>query len=218
MNILSKYRFPGIELLDSRGQAGQDVFVLTMLKGKTHGRYIEIGANYPKVINNTYALEKYYNWTGISLDILQWSINQFKEQRANPAILQDAVTADYAEIFKNLGWTDKVVDYASVDIEPSIATYRALVKLLNSGYKFAVITFEHAVYQDPNGTREKSREFLKNAGYDLIVPGIGLHPTGYEFEDWWVHPDLVDMTHVEQFRSNSEFSFWKKYLYGLDAI
>jgi hypothetical protein len=217
MNILSKYRFPGIEVMDySRSQVGQDIFVLTLLKGKTNGRYIEIGANEPENISNTYVLEKSYNWTGISLDIEQWSIDYFEKHRSNPVLLEDATTADYAEIFQNLGWTDKVVDYASVDIEPSIATYHALVKLLDSGYKFSVITFEHANYQDPDGSREKSREFLTNLGYDLLVPDVRIIPDQYEFEDWWVHPNLVDMTHVEQFRSTSEYIFWKKYLYGLD--
>jgi hypothetical protein len=217
MNILSKYQFPGIEVMNySRSQVGQDVFVLTLLKGKTNGRYIEIGAHEPETISNTYVLEKSYNWQGVSLDIEQWSIDYFNEQRTNPALLEDATTADYAEIFQNLGWTDKVVDYASVDIEPSIATYHALVKLLDSGYKFSVITFEHANYQNPDGSREKSREFLTNLGYDLLVPDVRIIPDQYEFEDWWVHPNLVDMTHVEQFRSTSEYIFWKKYLYGLD--
>jgi hypothetical protein len=217
MNILSKYQFPGIELMDSRSQVGQDVFVLSMLKGKTNGRYVEIGANDPQVINNTCSLEKNYNWTGISLDVQQWCKDYFDNQRSNPILLQDATTVDYTEIFRNLGWTDPVIDYASVDIEPSIATYHALVKLLDSGYKCSVITFEHANYLDDTRTREKSREFLTNLGYDLLVPDIRILPDKYEFEDWWVHPALVDMTHVEQFRSTSEYIFWKKYLYGQDT-
>jgi hypothetical protein len=218
MNILSKYQFPGIELMEqSCSQVGQDVFVLTLLKGKTHGRYVEIGAHEPKYINNSYVLEKTYDWQGVSLDNAQWSIDHFKQLRSNPVLLEDATTADYAEIFNDLGWTDKVIDYASVDIEPCIATYQALVKLLNSGYKCAVITFEHANYQDKENSREKSREFLTNLGYDLLVPNIRILPDRFEFEDWWVHPDLVDMVHVEQFRSTSEYIFWKTYLYGVDT-
>lgn len=216
MTPLLKFQFPSIELMDySRSQIGQDIFVLSLLKGKTNGRYIEIGAHDPIIINNSYILEKFYNWTGVSLDLQQWCIDYFNRQRTNPAILQDATTADYAEIFKNLGWTDKVIDYATVDIEPSIATYHALVKLLDSGYKFSVITFEHANYQDPDGSREKSREFLTNLGYDLLVPNVRILSDQYELEDWWVHPDLVDMNHAEQFRSTSEFIFWKTYLYGI---
>jgi hypothetical protein len=217
MNELLKYQFPGIELMDySRSQVGQDVFVLSILKGKQNGKYIEIGAHDPETISNTYVLEKAYNWKGVSLDIEQWSIDYFNRARSNPVLLQDAITADYAEIFKNLGWEDNIIDYASVDIEPSIATYHALVKLLDSGYKFSVITFEHANYQDPDGSREKSRDFLFEMGYDLLVPDVRILVDQYEFEDWWVHPDLVDMDHVEQFRSTSEYIFWKKYLYGLD--
>jgi hypothetical protein len=40
--------------------------------------------------------------------------------------------------------------------------------------------------------REKSREFLSSKGYVLVVNDIS--PDGISnFEDWWVHPDLVDV-------------------------
>lgn len=39
-----------------------------MLDYKRNGTYVEIGCHDPEYINNTYVLEKYFNWTGISLD------------------------------------------------------------------------------------------------------------------------------------------------------
>jgi hypothetical protein len=39
--------------------------------------------------------------------------------------------------------------------------------------------------------REKSREYLRSKGYMLVVDDVS--PDGYwNFEDWWVHPDLVN--------------------------
>ena len=35
----------------------QDIFVLSMLNGKKNGVYVEIGADQPRVISNTYLLE-----------------------------------------------------------------------------------------------------------------------------------------------------------------
>ena len=48
------------------GQAGQDKYVLTMLKNKTNGVFLEIGSNHPIKINNSYLLESKYDWKGIS--------------------------------------------------------------------------------------------------------------------------------------------------------
>ena len=43
----------------------QDIFVLSMLNGKKNGIYVEIGADKPKVINNSYLLESVFDWSGV---------------------------------------------------------------------------------------------------------------------------------------------------------
>ena len=59
-------------------------------------------------------------------------------------------------------------------------------------YRFAVITYEHDHYVDmANKYRQMSREFLGSRGYVLVVNDLS--PDGRStFEDWWVHPDLID--------------------------
>ena len=42
-------------------QAGQDRFVVNILKGKMNGYFLEIGSNSPNHINNTFILEKRFN-------------------------------------------------------------------------------------------------------------------------------------------------------------
>tara|TARA_Y100000768_G_C23458310_1_gene442527 strand:+ start:252 stop:419 length:168 start_codon:yes stop_codon:yes gene_type:complete len=53
-----------------RGQSLQDKFVLNMLKYKKNGYFLEIGSNDPININNTYILEKDYEWNGIMVKSL----------------------------------------------------------------------------------------------------------------------------------------------------
>jgi len=52
----------------SKSQAGQDLFIIAMTQGKSHGTWLEIGCGDPIRSNNTYLLEKKLGWTGISID------------------------------------------------------------------------------------------------------------------------------------------------------
>jgi len=54
----------------SYSQAGQDKFVYALLKNKNQKEcvYLELGANRPIKINNTYNLEL-LGWKGLSIDI-----------------------------------------------------------------------------------------------------------------------------------------------------
>lgn len=52
----------------SNSQAGQDIFVLYVLKQKRNGIYVEIGSNCPISVNNTYILEKNYGWKGLMVE------------------------------------------------------------------------------------------------------------------------------------------------------
>ena len=50
-----KNKFTGAENIENNwSQSFQDMFVLTMLNGKKNGVYVEVGADQPRVISNTY--------------------------------------------------------------------------------------------------------------------------------------------------------------------
>jgi hypothetical protein len=59
----------------SNSQAGQDLFVICLMQGKRQGRWLELGAGMPKGCNNTYLLEKHFDWSGNSIELLTptWS-------------------------------------------------------------------------------------------------------------------------------------------------
>ena len=196
-----KVKFNGaIDIQQNYSQVYQDMFVLTMLNGKRQGRFLEIGCAGPYYGNNTALLEKDFEWTGISIDYDQEAINQFNFKRPTKTLCADATKIDYAELLKN----DKDIDYLQLDCDPPLITYETLLKIPFETHRFAVITFEHDHYADEESDiRNKSRKYLESLGYELIVNNIS--PDDYNsFEDWWVHPDLVDKSIITKMKYLSD--------------
>ena len=169
-------------------QIGQDIFVKRVLQEKTNGVFLDIGGAWPVYLNNTYLLEKEYNWTGASIDLESVYDPLWKESdRTSKFFVQDALTADYEKIITDLlneTGNDRV-DYLSVDLEPPIITLQALRKVPFDKFRFSVITFEHDMYRTDNGhsngqlyTLEESRKMLSDNGYGLVFANMQ--------EDWWV--------------------------------
>jgi len=196
-----KYQFKGVEnIKQNYSQTYQDMFVLTMLDGKKNGTYIEIGAGDAFYGSNTALLDLEFGWGGVSIEYDKKYAENFKQNRASFLINEDAtkiLKTDYINIFKTNNLPVNI-DYLQLDCEPPEITYDILLKIPFDEYKFAVITYEHDYYADPNRNscisctyREKSREYLLSKGYELIINNVA--PDGLcSFEDWWVHPDLVD--------------------------
>jgi tetratricopeptide (TPR) repeat protein len=196
-----RFKFKGIEKIkNNQSQVFQDMFVLMALNGKTKGKYLEIGAHEPIVHSNTYILEKYFDWEGISLEIDSNLVNKFNGTRDNFCLLQDATNADYDKILSdaNLG-TDW--DYLQLDCEPPSNTFSALQQIPFEKYRFAIIIYEHDYYCDETKLyRDKSRKYLESKGYELAVDNISSDDNS-PFEDWWVHPDLVDKDVLSMIKS-----------------
>lgn len=187
-----KYKFTNSDTIEKNySQTYQDMFVLSMLDGKQEGTYVEIGCADPILNNNTYLLEKEFKWNGVSIDINPEEIKKFQKIRNNLALTQDALTLNYAELFNNLNFKHNI-DYLQIDCEPAEITYKVLQQIPFDKYKFAAITYEHDYYADNTKLyREKSRQFLTNQGYIMVVGDIAPDKNS-TFEDWWVHPDLIN--------------------------
>jgi len=206
-----KVKFAGSENIEKNySQCYQDMFVLTMLNGKRNGKFLEIGCAGPFYGNNTALLEKQFEWTGISIDIDQNSINEFSNIRASKTICADATKIDYNEILD-----DGDYDYLQLDCDPPIVTYNTLLKIPFQNHRFAVITFEHDVYYDENSqVQKKSQKYLTSLGYELVVNNIA--PDNHNsYEDWWVHPDLVKRDIIEKMKNISNCAKRAdKYMFG----
>ena len=180
------YKFKGYEKINKNfSQCLQDIFVLTMLDGKTNGTYLEIGSSDPYIGNNTALLEN-LGWTGISIEIDNDLCTLFNNKRKNKCINIDALDYDYSSL-------TGVIDYLQLDCDPPKVTYEILTKLNFDSCDYKVITYEHDYYADDTKLyRDKSREFLKSKGYFLIAGDVAPNDTD-NFEDWWVLPEYIDM-------------------------
>lgn len=196
-----RFKFPGADMIvDNFSHAFQDMFVLTMLKGKQNGKFLEIGCGDPWWGNNTFLLERHYGWNGISIDISKELTDRFALYRKAKIIQGDATMIDYGNLLEG------DYDYLQLDCEPADTTFKALQRIPLQFHKFAVITFEHDWFADDNkAVREESRRYLRSYGYQLVVPNISLDWWG-EFEDWWVHPDLVDSEIIKRMTICSDTS------------
>ena len=172
------------------------MFVLCMLDGKRNGTYWELGADKPRVTNNTYILESQFGWTGNSFDIEKEKVDYFNTQRKNKCIYADATTYDYA----SLGYPEQI-DYLSLDCDPAEITLDCLKQLPLDKHRFSVITYETDVYHDGADYRDEQRQILQSHGYQLVVRNV--MNEGNPFEDWWVDPTVVPEERWKPFKFGS---------------
>ena len=194
-----RYKFKGSEnIKQNYAQVYQDMFILSILDGKEFGSFLEIGGADPFKGNNTYLLEKEYQWGGISIEYNSNLAKKYRENRKAILLETDALSIDYTSLLQQHYPDQYNIDYLQLDIEPAHNTYEVLLKIPFDKYKFAVITYEHDYYVDVTKSfRNKSRKYLQEQGYQMVVNDIS--PDGKSnFEDWWIHPDLVDSSIVEK--------------------
>lgn len=187
-----RHKFPGSSSIERNySQVYQDMFILSMTNGKRNGTFLEIGGAEPFKGNNTALLEKTFDWKGVSIEYDQKFVDRYRQNRSAKLLHDDALLIDYKKLLQQ-NFEGNVIDYLQLDIEPARHTYECMLKVPFDEYKFAVITYEHDYYVDVTKSyREKSREFLSSKGYVLVANDIS--PDGISnFEDWWVHPDLVN--------------------------
>tara|TARA_R110001599_G_scaffold35988_1_gene113335 strand:+ start:1716 stop:4034 length:2319 start_codon:yes stop_codon:yes gene_type:complete len=197
MSKLLKHKFYNYDKIEKNySQTYQDMFVLSMLDGKTNGEYLEIGSADPFEGSNTALLEE-LGWTGISLEIDKEQVNNFKKHRKNPVVLCDANNYDYSNLIG-------VIDYLQVDCEPPSVTFDILTNLPFDKCDFKVITYEHDHYTDVNSKfRELSRLYLQSKGYKIVVGNIAPNDEDC-FEDWYVHPKYIKPSILENMIETSD--------------
>ena len=129
------------------------------------------------------------------IDNIPYEQRNWHTARPNTEFYQtDALTFDYSLV-------PNYCDYLQIDIHPSTNNLK-LLDLVLPDHRFAVVTFEHDVWDHSEASakvRLESRRILHNHGYKMVIcdvtvpPGHG-HGIGNEpidFEDWWVHPDII---------------------------
>lgn len=194
-----RYKFDGLENVKTTySECFQDLFVLMALNGKTSGTFLEIGCNEPIKNNNTYLLEKDFNWKGISIDNNPIVLEDWLKYRNTVPICENALDINYDEILEN-----KIIDYLQIDCNPAQVSLEILYKIPFDKFEFCVITFEHDYYLDVSkSVCELSRQYLSSLGYIMVVGNIS--PNKHKpFEDWWINPKYIDDNIILSLISNS---------------
>ena len=207
-----KYPFSGINLIKNNyAQADQDLFVLSMLDGRRNGTWLEIGCGWPLHISNTALLEFDFGWRGISFDSYQAVLDEWAGVRSNPTTHVCGYNVDFAKLFKDHNITKTDIDYLSIDCDPATQTYDILLRIPFDQYRFAVITFEH----DHDLTvQHNAQMYLTQHGYKLVVCNISDQGIANPYEDWYVHPSLVNPVKVAQhLADDSSPKDYTKYFY-----
>ena len=182
-------KFPGSKnITENHSQSMQDLFVLSMLDGKKNGVYVEVGADRPRVINNTWLLESAYDWMGVSFEIDPVKVDYFNTIRRNKCICADATEFDYKYLFEERNYP-KQIDYLQLDCDPPQVTLQCLNRLPLEDYRFSVITFETDLYAGGGDVQRQQWETLTNLGYQRVAKNV--KNEGNPYEDWWVDPEVI---------------------------
>ena len=193
-----KHQFPGSGGVKFNwSQSMQDMFVLMALDGKKNGVYVELGADLPRIINNTYLLESEFDWSGVSFEYDPEKVTFFNTIRRNKCICDDATTFDYKFLFEERNYP-KQIDYLQLDLDPAEGTLAALKHLPLDDYRFTAITYETDVYRAGADVQDEEIEYLKSYGYELVVRNVANE--GNPYEDWWVDPNVVDRAIIDKLK------------------
>ena len=202
-----KTKFTGAENIENNwSQSMQDIFVMSMLDGKRNGVYVEIGADQPRVISNTYLLEKDFDWSGISFELDADKVAFFNTIRENKCLCEDATLYNYKSLFEELNYP-KQIDYLQLDIDPAEGTLRALKALPLDDYRFSVITYETDVYSSGADIQDEQIEILESHGYQLVAKNVKCE--GNPYEDWWVDPAIVSEDVWKPYKTRIGLDSWE---------
>ena len=202
-----KTKFTGAENIENNwSQSMQDIFVMSMLDGKRNGVYVEIGADQPRVISNTYLLEKDFDWSGISFELDADKVAFFNTIRKNKCLCEDATLYDYKSLFQKSNYP-KQIDYLQLDIDPAEGTLRALKALPLDDYRFSVITYETDVYSSGADIQDEQIEILESHGYQLVAKNVKCE--GNPYEDWWIDPAIVSEDIWKPYKTRIGLDSWE---------
>ena len=197
--------------MNTYSQAAQDIFVLYANKNKKNGYFLEIGSNHPSIHNNSYLLEKEYDWSGLLVEYDNSFESLYKTDRQNSKyIINDARLINYRDFLDNNNFPLNI-DYLQIDLDvdnkSTLDTFLLLNNTIFDKYKFATITLEHDIYTGNYfDTQSITRNILFSRGYKLVFPNVSIFWDGsYKpFEDWYIHPDLVDINLFNKININMD--------------
>ena len=121
----------------SRSQYGQELFIFEELfnEGKTNKVFVEVGANDPIELSNTYYLEK-MGWTGIAFEPITYLCNKWElmcTTKCFPYVIGDEETwIDFEELEGDQSTMSSVAGYGRMDFPHSYTTVKKQMRKLEN--------------------------------------------------------------------------------------
>lgn len=198
------------------GQAAQDYFVMNVWNRKQNGYFVEIGSADAITDNNTYILEKNLNWKGIMVEYNSFELPKYIQHRQNSKhYIADATTLNFKDILDTNKFPS-TIDYLQIDLEVENRSTLSVLEHFDTNvfpyYIFGVVTFEHDIYRgDFFNTRQLSRNIFEKYGYVRVFSDICANKkneiNAMPFEDWYVHPALVNMEYIQKIKRDESLSY-----------
>jgi hypothetical protein len=185
----------------SNSRENQDLFILSVLDNKKNGTYIEIGCGEPINGNNTFLLEKEFNWKGVSIDIDKSLCDSFMMLRKNDILCDDATKLNYDTVFNKYAINNHI-DFLQLDIDPPLNICIEVLKLIDfNKYSFSIIMYEHNLYLGNDEYRKESRRILEGYGYKRVISDVchDFQP----FEDWYINDNFMPNNNWKEFLSEN---------------
>jgi FkbM family methyltransferase len=198
----------------SYSQAGQDLWVLEILKGKKNGFFLDVGAYDGIKYSNSFLLEKEFGWSGLLIEAHPGNFGSIKKIRTSTLVTY-AISDSNGNISfeKDCNTGSKIsekgelitvpsitfedlfliydipstIDYMSLDIEGY--EYKSLLRFPFDEYKCKLITVEHNLYMGDSSNKEGIKHLLTNNGYTLEIENVSHQ--GLPFEDWYINKSIM---------------------------
>lgn len=193
-------------------QIGQDKLVDFLFNKKNNGSFLDIGAQDPMELNNTYFFEKYREWTGLAVERSSMWTSKWHARDKTTFVCADARNVKYLDFLKYK--SIEVVDYISLDLDPSSVTLEMLKLLIKYNIKFKVMTFEVDAYTSKD-TKEISTNILNDNGYEKIheLYYTYKHLNNVHVDDVWINKE-----YKEELNISKELPYNLEYNFGLEKF
>lgn len=161
------------------------------------GTFLDIGSFEPIENNNTYELER-RGWRGILFDQVKECEEKYKRDRKSQYVIGDVTILNWLDVLSEKGYAKgHTFDYLSLDVDD--ATLSVVKNFPWLEYKFRFITAEHDIYKDGVEKKKEMYDTFTKLGYICLHENVCNEFNPYE--DWWVHPELVDLKKLPQYVS-----------------
>ena len=180
---------------------GEDIFIVEYFRKKNNGFYIDVGCYHPIHRNNTYLLHK-KGWSGINIDIHQFSIDLFNYLRPDDVNLNCAISNknEVTEMF----YQKELSQISTIEKQQAKIAFQGNIKKS----KIQSLTLD-ALLEKINFT-DKKLDLL-----DIDVEGADLKVLkGFNFEKF--KPELICVEIHEKDIKNSEiYKYLSNFSYEL---